>query len=843
MDDLKIGALLARTEPKASPLPLERTDVMGTVTGPVAAITVQQTFSNPFDNPVNLEYLFPLSERAAIVDYTITIGARSIKADLKEREAARRTYDQAVSAGKRASLLEQQRPNLFTIEIGNVQPGDRIVTTVFYEERLRYRDGRYEFVFPMGITPRYHDVAHGSPTEGANVDRPFVAPDQLVGQASISLDIDAGLTIESPSSRTHEATMINADTSNSFAAQVKTQPNKDFVLSWGVARDHVRAAAWSSQDADAETHIITVLPPRLDLDADPDPREFIFVIDRSGSMGNGSGSPMEQAKNALRACIRALNTDDAFTVLAFDTAMEWFSQRTQSVTQANIDAADRWIDALGGRGGTDIVRAVKDALALKQDANRTRYVVFLTDGSVSADDKTINTMLAERADARVFTFGIGPSVNRYLLTKMADLGRGVAEYLGASDDIEGALIRFQDRVSYPALLDLSLAFDNASEWDTYPDPLPDLYVGEPLQVVTRMARTGDAVATVQGTRGDDSVTLRVPLPKPESENVALKRLWARERVEYLLDSARNTNQGEQTRTQVISLALAYRLVTPYTSFVAVDSEVVENTEDTEQVVVSGALPEGLNPAPFGAGSMTLAGMAPPMSPSPRSARRLGRGPTPERKQGLVNRLVDSFKGLGGPSDEDQMTSGGSGADAPIEEERARGISLDGPTIDYMMMESGTALKPEPEPVDPKQPLEIDKDDYLKQLARTQNVDGSWNADGTVTAIEVTAAALLAFVRAGHTAREGDYRAQLRKTYRWLKNANTSGLDEIAVYAVTRALAEHDGEALPDAPFGAPETVASLNDLRKLALLRGGVTVPYEIVSTLGQSNVVRWAAL
>ena len=251
-DDLKLGCLLVADE-LASPLPLTLTTVTGHITGEVASVMVTQHFHNPLRTPIELSYLFPLPHRAAVVDYQITIGERVIKADIKEAEMAERAYREAVEQGRRASLLEQQRPNLFSIQIGNVQPGETIITQVHYDERLNYRDGIYEFVFPMGITPRYHTPT--LPLDGARrVDAPVTLDDAQVAPVEISLVLRPGLAVDPPTSGTHpiQVTSNQGDEYRVALAQ-RTIPNKDFVLRYQASTDAVRSACWSSRDGDIET--------------------------------------------------------------------------------------------------------------------------------------------------------------------------------------------------------------------------------------------------------------------------------------------------------------------------------------------------------------------------------------------------------------------------------------------------------------------------------------------------------------------------------------------------------------------------------------------------------------
>lgn len=455
-EQLKLGCILpVPTETIATPLPLQHTDVNAKITGAVANVTVTQRFNNHLTEAISLRYLFPLPHEAAIVDYKITIGSRTIKAKMEEKEAARQTYETAAQQGQRASLLEQQRPNLFSIELANVQPGETILTEVTYEERLKYEDGFYEYTMPLGITPRYHSPNIVQHRSTADVEAPVTADNSQVGPVEIRVSIDAGVPLPDPISRTHPIVITRQDERHVSLTlgEGRHIPNKDFVLRFAVSGEKMQSAAWSSRSDEGDTSLLMLIPPRLDLNESAAPREFIFVVDRSGSM---SGGPMEQSVNALKACLRALSDADTFLIQAFDDRIEWFDIKPRPVTQANIDAADKWLGSVDARGGTEILPAIAAALTLPADKERQRYVVFLTDGAVSADDQAIAQIARQRGDARVFSFGIGPSVNRYLLSKMAQMGRGVAEFLGVDDDIEGALTRFQDRVSYPALLDLAI---------------------------------------------------------------------------------------------------------------------------------------------------------------------------------------------------------------------------------------------------------------------------------------------------------------------------------------------------------------------------------------------------
>lgn len=864
MDDLKLGTLIlvGKSSDDVSPLPLEHTHITGQITGSVAVVNVEQQFANPFKEVIELEYLFPLPEKAAIVDYEIRIGERIIKAQIQEKETARRTYQKAVEQGQRASLLEQRRPNLFSIQIGNVQPNETIITQLTYEDRLHYSDGAYEFVFPMGITPKYH-TAGTSTAEAESVDRPFEEIARLIAPADINLSLSTQGILESPLSPTHDKTTIS-DSDDGYTINLTTTPNKDFRLKWMVSSEELRTASWGSKNTNGETYLITLLPPRLSDSLTISPREFIFVLDRSGSMSGGEKSPINQAVNALRACIRALDTSDTFTIIAFDDKLEWFSKHPQAVSQANVDAADRWLDNIHARGGTEIVGALNSALDIKADKTRSRYVVFLTDGAVSAEDNVYKQIAKKRGNARIFSFGIGSSVNRALLVKMAELGRGTSEFLGINEDIEDALIRFQDRVSYPVLHDIELIWENASGWDTYPAVLPDIYVGEPLEITTKLARSGDTKLTINGRLGQESVSYQFDIPSAETENPTINRLWARARIESLMDSVHDGANREEVRQNIIALGLENRIASEYTSFVAVDSEETDTDSETRHVTVSGALPEGLNSDAFGSGvspryyrmaspppsaSMTFGYSLPsaPMmdymemedsdedggvlyslaTPMEKAEAQSPHYDKPIEDLNLSTPVYNALKRTGITSVGDVEDMLNRGADAMLAIRNFGEDSLD--ELQAKMREGGYGSDG-----DDNELISItDRDEILKKYARTQNVNGSWN-----DSVEMTAAVLLTFTREGHTARTGNYRRQIKKALDWL-GTNAGNIDGMMRTILTIVIAEHEGTPLPPAE-SAPDDIKTLEDLRRVALSHGNASAPKSLI----QDDVARaWLAV
>ncbi|HKQ06230.1 MAG TPA: VIT domain-containing protein [Blastocatellia bacterium] len=789
IEELRMGCMVVNNAPTASSLPLEHTDVVAHVSGPLASVSVAQRFGNSFSEPVELAYLFPLPHGAAIVDYELRIGQRVIRAEIKELEEARQTYSTARDQGQRAGLLEQRRPNLFSVDLANVQPGETILATVRYQERLRYDDGCYCFVFPMGITPKYHQ----DPAEAAKVDAPVAAAGETIGTVDIGITVDGGGPADDPQSPSHEVEITRMD-ERRFGVRLLGDviPNKDFVLRYRVADTAVRASACTSISEGGSTVIITALPPRLTDEFEPIAREFIFVIDRSGSM---SGEPLLQARNALRSCLRSMGPQDTFNIQAFDDRIEWFSQSANPVVQAAVEQADRWLQGISARGGTDILGAIDSALMFSSDPERQRYIVFLTDGAVSADDEALRRVQRQLGRARLFTFGVGPSVNRSLLMRMAELGRGTAEFLQLNEDIEEAIIRFQDRVAYPVLQDITLNWEGVTAWDIYPARLPDLYIGQPLELVARMRENGQGPGRlrISGRNGNLPITLDVELPPATTAEPVITRAWARARVDALLDGLRDEpGRIGALRAEIIGLSIAHRLLTPFTAFVAVDNEVAERLSDKpRRVSVAVPLPEGLRMEGFVGAPMVNAA---PLSVPPMQARVVPGRPLARRAHSMMERAMPA-------ADADQMME---------ISEQAR-VVASAPFSEIAAAQQQTT------------------EEQLRWLARIQNVSGSW---GTGEAeVEQTAAAMLAFVRAGQTHRAGHYRRQLARAAKWLVAATAQGFAQYARAQALTELAAATGDsaiarAAQLAQTGPPaksivlsEPLSTLDQLRAAALAR------------------------
>jgi Ca-activated chloride channel homolog len=796
-----------------STLPLEHTAVTVRVTGRVATVAVAQRFGNPINSAVELDYLFPLPEDAAITGFELRLGSRRVTGELHERKMANDAYEEARSKGQRAGLMEQRRPNLYAVRLANVQPGEVVHAVVRYQQRVRVEDGVFEFIYPMGITPKYESPSR--PGEGEGTHAPIRRADEPVGPVEIEVSVDAGVAFHQISSPTHPIEVVELDERRFHARLAGEQiPDRDFVLRFAAAGSQVQAAAWASGLPGKEYFMSALVPPALEDDPQPYPREFVFVLDRSGSM---YGEPIIQARNALRACLRSLNPTDSFYILLFDDKLEWFRHEACSVSQEQVDLADRFLGEVEGRGGTEIVEALEAALSLPADPERVRFVIFLTDGAVSAEARVLERIRQKVGAARLFTFGIGPSVNRALLNRMAAFGRGRASYLQLDEDIEGAVIRFQDSVSFPAITGLSLEWQHAKAWDVYPSRLPDLYYGQPLEVCGRLSRSGHAPAELilRGQQGGRAVEIRAVVPPLSSDDLAVGRLWAQARVEDLLDQqALEPARTEQIRADILALALEFNLLTALTSFVAVDQDSQSGGGQARVIHIAQPVPQDLTPAVF-LPSVPMPSNTSPLPPPPA-----------------------------------MMASYSISASAQI---KRAGKS--------MAQDLSTGSVP-PTPSDAKQDLPDpdSREAVLRWLARTQQMDGSWQGS-----LELTAAALLAFVRAGHTNRSGSFRQIIRKAVRWLVENPQPGeagfmraraLEELAAATqndsdraaahASRLVLGPPSSALERAALGqeesAPDVIHTLADLRLAVLLNVNRPLPVSLIRGKEAETALIWAA-
>lgn len=571
--------------------PLKNTSVRTDISGFIARVRVRQEFENPYSEPIEAVYTFPLSHNGAVDDMTMTIGTRVVRGRIMKRDEARQVYETAKTEGKAASLLDQERPNIFTQSVANIMPGEKIAVEISYVEILKYEDGAYEFVFPMTVGPRYKPL---SVADSAKISPP-VAKDRPGHDISIEVNLNAGVPVEEIRSTSHEIQQLNFSPSHARVAlkSETTIPNKDFVLRYDVTGKKIEDAMLATRDSRGGFFTMVLQPPDKFASADITPKEIVFVLDTSGSM---SGFPIEKAKEAMKLSLEGLHPNDTFNVITFAGFTQILFDGPVQATQGNIERAQAFLASRSGGGGTEMMKAIKAALDPSDSRDHIRIACFMTDGFVGNEAEII-AEIQRHPKARVFSFGIGSSVNRHLLDKMAEVGNGEVEYVSLEDDGSKAATRFYERVRTPLLTDISIEWNGMPVADIYPSKLQDLFSAKPVIINGRYSKAASGTIRLRGkVAGQEySREIAVSLPEAEAANDVLATLWARRRIDQLI--TRRGNAAEEiakANDEVTQLGLEFRILTENTSFVAVEERVVNQNGKTVTIQVPVAIPEGVD---------------------------------------------------------------------------------------------------------------------------------------------------------------------------------------------------------------------------------------------------------
>ncbi|HVI03862.1 MAG TPA: VIT domain-containing protein [Enhygromyxa sp.] len=587
------GTLAVQHRGKLLALPLQHTRFDTVVVGTVAETEVTQIFSNPFDEPIEAVYMFPLHERAAVDDYWLKVGERAIRGQMQTREQARETYEQAKHSGRTAGLLEQQRPNLFTQHVANILPGERIEVSMHVVQPLEQEHGVFSLVLPTVVGPRY---VPDTVRDAQKITAPSVPEgDVTCADLDISVAIESGLRPRALRSKFH-AIDIQREQDVAFIELDRSAgpvvANRDFVLTWDLGRAQPQAAIVAQAKHDGGYFTLTVQPPELVPDEEAVPRELVFVVDNSGSM---DGVPIDTAKALMRRALAGLRPDDAFTVLRFSDDASGLSSTLLPASEHNLASGLQFIDAMYGEGGTDMTRGIHAALDLPRDRDRLRIVLFLTDGYIGNESDVFELIERDLGDARLFALGVGVSPNRYLLDGMATVGRGAVSYAGEQMAIQDVVNRFYERIETPVLTDLEIDWQGLAVAEVLPGKLPDLFAGQPLTVFGRYQGTPSGTIVVRGHARGELVEIPVRFELAEADDLSgVSSIWARNKIDALLGYP-NRASSETTQQVVTELALQHRIMTEFTSFVAVEERHVVNPDGTPTTIVEALpLPEGTN---------------------------------------------------------------------------------------------------------------------------------------------------------------------------------------------------------------------------------------------------------
>ena len=588
--------------------PLLDTSVHMDVSGMVARIQVRQRFVNPTAEWREGVYVFPLPDKAAVDHLTMHIGERVIEGQIKERSEARRTYENAKSEGRRTTLVEQERPNMFTTNVANIGPGEEIVVALEYEETLRYDNGSFHLRFPMAITPRYIPAEGNSPTsDGASgslatqpvVDSERITPPYVssrgrtVNPMSIAIDLNAGFALTKLASSYH-AINVEERPGNRYhidLASEQVPATRDFELVWTPDVGAAPAAALFTETKGGTTYaLLMALPPTAQaVPMTRPPREITYIIDTSGSM---EGVSIAQARDALVMALDRLQPGDSFNIIEFNSTSTPLFSSPMPLDESTLAQAKRFARGLRARGGTEMLPALQIALAGDARSVLMRQVVFLTDGAVGNEDEILRFLHDKMGDRRLFTIGIGPSPNTFFLTKAAQFGRGTFTFIGDVREVAEKMTALFRKLENPALTDIVINWPGGA--DAWPKLVPDLYAGEPVVVTAQFpAGTLQGNVGISGKRAgaDWQTSLPVFGGAPEA-GVAV--LWARAKIDALMDAGRQGAPEPEIRNAVLDIALTHHLVSKYTSLVAVDvTPARPSGVDTVKTALPGNVPEGL----------------------------------------------------------------------------------------------------------------------------------------------------------------------------------------------------------------------------------------------------------
>lgn len=571
--------------------PLKHTNVKAEISGFLSRVKVTQEFENNFTDKIEAVYVFPLPNNAAVDDMTMKIGERTVRGKVLKREEAREVYETAKSNGQIASLLNQERPNIFTQSVANILPGEKVIIEISYVETLKYEAGTYEFVFPMVVGPRYIPSSVNA-TEAQKISPP-VAKERAGHDISLEVKLDAGVPVESVVSKSHqvESAMLSA---NSYSVKLKNEntiPNKDFVLRYDVAGKKIEDAVLVHRGEKGGYFSLILQPPDKVDAQDVTPKEIVFVVDTSGSM---EGFPLDKAKESMKMALQGLNPQDTFNLITFAGDTSVLFEKPVSATPENLRKAWAFMESRQGGGGTEMMKAIRTALDPSDSQSHVRVVCFMTDGYVGNESEILSE-IQKHPNARIFSFGIGGSVNRFLLDKMAEEGRGEVEYVTLTDDGSAAAKRFHERVRNPLLTDISLDFGGLQVADVYPTKINDLFSAKPVVINGRFTKAGNGVIKLKGKSFGREIVREIPVNFPENEpnHDVLATLWARTRIDDLTKQDYQNTKPE-IKEQITSLGIEYRLMTAFTSFVAVEERVVTDGGQPRRIEVPVELPEGVS---------------------------------------------------------------------------------------------------------------------------------------------------------------------------------------------------------------------------------------------------------
>ncbi len=599
-------------------MPLRATSADVNIAGVIANVEIRQVYENTGKTPIEAIYVFPGSTQAAVYGMEMKIGTRTIKAKIEEREAARQQYEAAKSEGKRASLLEQERPNVFQMNVANIMPGDKVEVLLQYTELLIPEAGVYEFMYPTVVGPRYYNETkiNNSGYSAMPYTKTGATPSY---EFDLKVRIDGGMPIQNITSPSHKIQVLPDEGKAmrvALAPSEREGGNRDFILRYSYRGDKIQTGMLVYEDGDEQFFLCMAQPPqRVNQDEIP-PREYIFVVDVSGSM---TGYPLDVSKELLRNLIKDLRPTDRFNIMLFAGGNQLWAEESQTATQENLDKALHFLSNLRGGGGTNLLPALKRSLRLPRKSDKlSRSIIIVTDGYVTVESEAFDLIRTHLDRANVFAFGIGSSVNRHLIEGLARVGQGTPFIVTNQSEAAVEAEKLRQYIGSPLLTQITVCFDGIETYDVEPLTIPDVmsdrpviifgkYKGELEGNIYLQGYTGSNAKTGKGTSWFTGKTQKAQTPEglvqfafnsknanTDARNVALKYLWARERIRNIADYNQH-NITEAAKAETTRLGLKYNLLTAYTSFIAVEEDIANEQPDaTQQVKQPLPLPQGVS---------------------------------------------------------------------------------------------------------------------------------------------------------------------------------------------------------------------------------------------------------
>lgn len=623
LDEVSAGQLLFKTGRPGQYVQslLQDSSVDFRVSGMLARVYVSQLFHNDSDQWVEGVYVFPLPEDAAVDRLRVRIGERLIEGEIRERREAKKIYQQAKASGRKASLVEQERPNLFTNSIANIGPGETIEVMIEYVHTVKYDAGRFELRFPMTLTPRF---TPGHPLSQAddlslNIDdgfgwgvgtgrvpdasrvTPYMDPRSsdeftLINPITIRGELDMGLPLSRVESPYHDV-LLNRDQNRYEFSLVAGQVSmdRDFVLEWQpVVGREPRAAFFSEAVSGEDYGLLMILPPRHMAAGSALPKEMIFIIDTSGSMG---GVSIKQARFSLLYALEQLKPRDRFNIIEFNNHFNQLFTATVPADSAHIQSARGFVENLEASGGTNMQPALAAALSQPGAETHLRQVIFITDGAVSNESELFQMIHQDLGASRLFTVGIGSAPNSFFMRKAADFGRGSFTYIANVAETQQRMSELFTKLESPMSSDIEIQWPAAAVVESYPQRVPDLYAGEPVLVAVRSDMLAGTV-TVTGKSAAQTWRRELALGQI-GDHAGVAQLWGRRKIAHLLDERNSGRAEDDVRAAVLTVALQHQLMSPYTSFIAVEEKISRSTgEALKTKAAPNARPKGQSPQSY-----------------------------------------------------------------------------------------------------------------------------------------------------------------------------------------------------------------------------------------------------